>query len=289
MNKSQKPQPKLLIPSTPWIRERSHLIARPSGEAMRDINKSLFLNKYGSWVFVDGKIVFNSYDKGTKDKINARRVYNLRNFLNSLSLDKETFDYLLTRRHSIPNKLLFSQTTKTRVIVNFGEESVFETNLALHPYWGFPIIPGSSLKGIFRHYCDDTHCITEEELLEICGNEPGDKDAFEGKVVFPDAWPEDYSQAKDALELDVMTPHYSKYYSDPQRHPPSDTQSPIPLQFLVVKKGISFKFLLLPSSVCDTPCDDLLKKVKTHLTAALANYGIGAKTGSGYGYFEEVR
>ncbi len=40
----------------------------------------------------------------------------------------------------------------SRVIVGLGAESVLETSIRLHRIYGFPIIPGSALKGLARAY-----------------------------------------------------------------------------------------------------------------------------------------
>lgn len=47
---------------------------------------------------------------------------------------------------------LFELVTDSRLVVGLGEDSVLETSLALHPLYGFPIIPGSALKGLTRAF-----------------------------------------------------------------------------------------------------------------------------------------
>jgi CRISPR-associated protein Cmr6 len=46
----------------------------------------------------------------------------------------------------------FEATTDYRLVVGFGAEHVLETNLYLHRIYGFPIIPGSAVKGVARAY-----------------------------------------------------------------------------------------------------------------------------------------
>ena len=42
----------------------------------------------------------------------------------------------------------------SRLIVGLGSENVLETGIRLHHTYGMPIIPGSALKGLAAHYCD---------------------------------------------------------------------------------------------------------------------------------------
>jgi CRISPR-associated protein Cmr6 len=44
----------------------------------------------------------------------------------------------------------FSMTTISPLVVGLGVHTVLETSLTLHPIYGFPIIPGSALKGLAR-------------------------------------------------------------------------------------------------------------------------------------------
>ena len=44
--------------------------------------------------------------------------------------------------------------TDGRLVVGLGGENVLETGLRLHHTYGMPILPGSALKGLAAHYCD---------------------------------------------------------------------------------------------------------------------------------------
>ena len=46
----------------------------------------------------------------------------------------------------------FTLRAASRVIVGLGAESVLETSIRLHRVYGFPILPGSALKGLTRAY-----------------------------------------------------------------------------------------------------------------------------------------
>lgn len=49
-------------------------------------------------------------------------------------------------------KPYFEAFTDYRLVVGFGAEHVLETNLYLHRIYGFPLIPGSAVKGVARAY-----------------------------------------------------------------------------------------------------------------------------------------
>lgn len=55
-----------------------------------------------------------------------------------------------TRTHSSYTVPEFELTVDYRLVVGFGAEHVLETSLCLHRIYGFPMIPGSALKGVAR-------------------------------------------------------------------------------------------------------------------------------------------
>jgi CRISPR-associated protein Cmr6 len=181
--------------------------------------------------------------------------------------------------------------TAGRLVVGLGSESVLETGLRLHHTYGVPIIPGSALKGLASHYCHDVWgqrhdaAAREENKLFRCGGRHhsllfGTTDDG-GVITFNDAWivPESLS---GALRLDVMTPHHPKWQTNDA--PPTDFDSPKPVSFLSVAG--TFDIRLSWSGPADTPRDQagawtaLAMKL---LQEALAEWGVGGKTSSGYG------
>jgi len=91
------------------------------------------------------------------------------------------------------------------------------------------------------------------------------------------------------LELDILNPHYQPYYTDPLKHFPADYYSPVPVFFLTVAPGQSFRFALgTRPGVAMAQADwRWLWKI---LGDALQCIGAGGKTAVGYGYmtnFEE--
>lgn len=272
-----------LVPATPWIKKNSHVIL--ANDLV--MNRSLFLDKYSDWRFENSVPAQKDDDRKYR---NLKKSLDIQLLDIKLLFDKDSFPFLIQRRRCEQlGAIFFPLRTKTKLIVNLGVESVFETSIALHRYWGFPIIPGSAVKGVFRHYCKESSVLSQQELLEICGNDPGESEAYEGKVVFLDAWPADYDAARNALEMDIMSPQYPRYYRDPESTLPTDDQNPDLIYFMAVKKDILFEFVIAPSSMCKAEEQSaFLSKSRRLLTDALCEYGIGAKTGSSYGYFEEV-
>lgn len=279
----------IIIPNTPifdngyfleWLR------SNPS-----NINLTLFYNKFVRWYQDDYnlkqiklKMIFDKFDAGGEKN---KKDYKKDHLEKIVELSGKPLHYYekLKDRFFFDKNHSFCLKTKTRLLVGFaGNGSVLENSISLHPLYGFPFIPGSSLKGVANHYRKEFQIISDDAAIKIFGNESTKgEDGKEGEVVFMDAWPEKW-QNKQLLELDVMSPHYSEYYAGKKF--PSDDSDPIPIIFLVVPKGVEFRFCLIPSRICKD--SDNVKLAINCLINALLNIGVGAKTGSSYGYFEEV-
>jgi CRISPR-associated protein Cmr6 len=190
--------------------------------------------------------------------------------------------------------------TAGRLIVGLGSENVLETGLRLHHTYGVPIIPGSALKGLASHYCDEVwgqrHLGNEalEENKRFRRKRSADEVEGDyhrllfgttedgGVITFHDAWIVPESLDDGALRLDVMTPHHPKWQTN--EAPPTDFDSPVPVSFLSVAG--TFDVRLSWSGPADTPPEkaeawaDLALQI---LCEALAEWGVGGKTSSGYG------
>jgi len=185
-------------------------------------------------------------------------------------------------------------TTESRMVVGLGDENALEVGLSLHPLYGYPYIPGSSIKGLCRAWLEIAEDQFDDKSEPFTGKELENKISSEshsvfgsksksrqddnnrlGKVTFFDAIPVN----EPKFEVDIMNPHYSSYYSDPKKNPPGDWYSPVPIKFLTVAPGQSFLFALASRE------QESLEKAKKWLIRGLSELGIGAKTSSGYGYF----
>lgn len=173
--------------------------------------------------------------------------------------------------------------TAGRLIVGLGSENVLETGITLHHTYGLPLLPGSALKGLAAHYCDQAWGLADKKFKK------GDvyhKLLFgttddSGCIVFHDGW---YVPAPDSapLRLDVMTPHHPRWLDGSV--PPTDFDSPNPVPFLSVA-GRFFIAVSWRGPVSDQ-ATSWCNLALACLRDALFDWGIGGKTSSGYGRFD---
>jgi CRISPR-associated protein Cmr6 len=205
----------------------------------------------------------------------------------------------------------FGLTTDWRFIAGLGRKGSLEVGFTFHRY-GFPILPGSSVKGVARAWAllQIAEKVDAPELKELDGilSADGDKErkkyedwkakqpvevqkltddfrtifgtaAAAGRAVFFDAIP----ARKPTLELDIMNPHFPDYYQGNQ--PPTDWQSPVPVYFLTVAAKTEFRFAVGWRGSLDTEGQRLRDLARMWLVEGLTQLGAGAKTSAGYGYF----
>ena len=205
---------------------------------------------------------------------------------------------------------------RDRMIVGLGGQSVLETGITLHHTYGVPIIPGSALKGLASHYChhvwgqDNNESGNFNIEFKAFGVDYVDKEGkkFErqgqyhrvlfganenapeandhaGYIIFHDAWIDPESLAiPNILSSDVMTPHHSGYYSaDDDKTAPTDFDSPIPHPFISIPRGCKFWISVSCDLKDETARKDWARLALDLLCQALEYWGIGGKTGSGYG------
>lgn len=109
-----------------------------------------------------------------------------------------------------------------------------------------------------------------------------------GDVIFFDGLP---TESRRLIEADVLAPHFGQYYmhkGKPTEHPaPSDTLSPVPTVFLVVPEQRPFHFAVgVRRNMSNDPeAVRSAELAQDWLWLALQEFGIGAKTAAGYGYF----
>lgn len=194
--------------------------------------------------------------------------------------------------------------TSGRLIVGLGSENVLETGVRLHHTYGMPIIPGSALKGLAAHYCDQIWGERDknnpsEEARKFRSSRKEDRKTNRaaepqgsyhgllfgatddgGCIVFHDAWLVP-SSCNQPLVLDVMTPHHTGWNNTENPVPPTDFDSPTPVPFL----SVTGKFLIAVSwhGPTSDKAEDWIKLASSLLQEALREWGIGGKTTSGYG------
>lgn len=175
----------------------------------------------------------------------------------------------------------FELQAEWRIALGMGNASVYENGFTFHPTYGMPYLPGSSLKGMTRHWAKAEGKDKEgTDYLKIFGNEQdGDKDFQQGQIIFFDALP--VALEEKMVQPDIMNNHYPDYYEG--NKPPADWLSPRPIFFLTMK-GVSFQFHLgYIMGAGEDQNKQLLKTAKEWLENALKEAGVGAKTAVGYG------
>ena len=175
-----------------------------------------------------------------------------------------------------------------RIAVGIGDRAnAHELGLSLHGTHGWPIIPGSGLKGLALAYAREE----DPALLRAIFGWPlphldqGEEEATAGGVQFLDALPDGEPVT---VHRDVLTPHVKPYYDDAnkevpahKRRPPSEQHKPEVIQFL----SISGRFAV--DLVGADP--DHVRKAARWLTEAGNELGAGAKTAAGYGYLRMLK
>lgn len=206
--------------------------------------------------------------------------------------DRQAMDAYRARLYALAkaaDAITFQAKTDWRFVTGLGRNTPFEVGFTFHRLYGFPVIPGSSLKGLARAWAyfrlQEEKPDSEPEadpLFAAVFGQASAGDESEGSVggaVFFEAVPLDNPE----LELDVMTPHFPDYYSDnTNRIPPADDQNPIPIPFLTVKAGVCFGFAV---GWRGEPNPETHAQAVDWLKAGLENLGAGGKTAAGYGYW----
>lgn len=186
------------------------------------------------------------------------------------------------------------------LVTGIGQQHPTEVSMVFDYTTGMPYIPASSVKGLVRFaytlgllrdeaysgeefYSKDENGVylNEEKtpIKELFGWSGGNGKAnvldCRGGIVFLDAYPSSVPE----LHLDILNPHYPKYYKGESF--PADNQDPNPVRFLTVKKGTTFVFRALVSKKIGNRPDT----VREAMVRALRDEGAGAKTATGYGRF----
>lgn len=232
-------------------------------------------------------------EKSEEKKNNAKTVW-LRGIASKYRANPELVKAARQRWQSYIDALragFVSMTVDWRMVVGLGGNSVFETDMTLHPLYGLPFIPGSALKGLARAWVETEKNETTQvpgsggksiRLSErIFGNQQEGEIQQAGSVIFFDAILRD---EKFTLTLDIMNPHYPRFYQEGD--PPSNDQHPIPVPFLTVGGRATFLFAIAPRNPLNSEHRSDAQTALQWLQQALEEYGIGSKTSSGYGYME---
>lgn len=219
---------------------------------------------------------------------------------------------------------LFELELTARLLIGQGNVSGADVGITVHHTWGVPVIPGSALKGLVAHYVDAVYGPANPEVApseqpeldrlpwqgltwregkavrgpgnfykkifgapetveggELVSEYGLSNAACKGEVVFHDAIfiPR---IGQNPYAIDVLSVHQKTYYDSEGKYFPNDYDDPTPISFLTVRPGVSFMFALSGED------QELVCLTETLLKAALREWGIGAKTSSGYGRFSRT-
>jgi len=170
------------------------------------------------------------------------------------------------------------------VLPGLGGGHVREISITLHQVYGVPYLSGSSLKGVVRNWALQAFFAGDEKR----GMEETDEPSEYFKAIFGTQERRGSVQFHDAFFLgggeitpDVMTPHFSDYYSGTRA--PTDDQNPIPFAFHGVKGEVRVVLTMEKRHP-----QELLEIAGSWTQKALTELGIGSKTAVGYGRFTNL-
>jgi len=127
----------------------------------------------------------------------------------------------------------------SRILIGVSEsfgKIPFEVGLYFDPVYNVPFIPGSSLKGAFRHALEVLLKREGKDAEKIAKVVFGSEE-FSGLVGVTDAYPIEPGINGYLFEPDVLTPHY----------PGAETEldaKPNPVVFLTIARGVTFEFYI---------------------------------------------
>lgn len=171
-----------------------------------------------------------------------------------------------------------------------------EIGLSLHGTYGWPVIPGSSLKGLAAAWAAADEA-DEQDVLRVLGSPrpSGRRPAADGaggqqrtgterpasargSVRFLDAMP---AGEPVTVAVDVLTPHVKHYYDSVtdgrgRPVPPAEYHNPVPVSFLTIRGAFAVDLY--------GPQAREVSLAAEWLTRAADELGAGAKTAAGYGY-----
>lgn len=276
-------------------------------ETYRDriVNFGLFFQKFGKYQFADNKLeTQHSWDNDKKGKEKENYEWSLvMNQFQHYQDHYRSINQILEKKQRLQTESLaffksigsdrieLTAVALTRLLTGIGETTPTEVGMIFDRNTGLPFIPATTIKGVVRQaFCvnfarkneteiPDNGEIDEKRipgLIDIFGS-LNTKNSTRGGFSFFDA----YSSAPPELVMDIMNPHFGKYYQGEDA--PVEIHEPIPIKFLSVEKGAEFKVRgVFLEKKAQEYREELIEAIKT----AFCEIGIGAKTAVGYGRFE---
>ncbi len=258
------------------------------------------------------EIVNNASSDNSKNGASSHSSGARLDFLNYVTSNSQAhkglFDEIDKRNSRLFNRLSenqrFSKSLKTAapLATGLGIEHPIENGFAFLSPYGFPYLAGSSVKGVFRSIAlelanesDSMLSATDIDILFGRGTETsGRQGNSRGRSLETSL---KGSEGRGALtfwdvlfgpemKVEIMTPHHQDYFLGGNSLP-TDEESPIPIMFLAVPPSspttlrVSADLELLRSS----DLRNTWKSKLDHLIDVSYEFGFGAKSSVGYGYF----
>ncbi len=245
------------------LMQKHAVIDHISGKARLDFLKNVIESNQNASTRVMYDLAFKERTKSMCDD----------HFAPSLPISNAEFNPVINDTFCQSNVVVWTQNTLSRLVVGSGINTAFEFGLSLHHLYGVPIIPGSAIKGLALRYANEIS-LDQKHCEVLFGNE---KQRAYFDVM--DAWicPQEQSSA---LAIDIVTPHHFEYQKGKQALP-LDSDMPVPIQTLSAQG----KFHFAIRAHTNSDCTEWLKLYRELVQNALQEFGIGARTSAGYGYF----
>jgi len=204
---------------------------------------------------------------------------------NAQPLYRLAFERWQKATEAAPTRSALTFKTTGRVLCGLGSKGVLESGISLSHTYGTPYLPATSLKGIGSHYCaevwgaEQSRYSLEGDVHQLLFGTT----AQAGYLIFHDGWilPDDCSSDRRGLVRDVITPHHQDYHQEGSHAAPQPFDDPVPIQLLSVAG--SFRVTLEVDAAPSPESIHLLGLGTKILQGVLADWGVGAKTSSGYG------
>jgi CRISPR-associated protein Cmr6 len=210
-------------------------------------------------------------------KKNIFKITNNPEIKNQLKTLKETREQMMKSMKTQGYKTITIEAKlDSPMLVGIGNPSIDEIGFYWNRNYSVPTVPGSSIKGAFRNYWKTEKL--DGSIEKIIFGSDDNNNSSRGEVVFMEAIPVD----KFDLMQEFQTPHFGDYYSS--NKVPNDVHNPVPLNFISVKEGSTYRFDFLTKN----PDENIAKEIEKHFKIILEYIGIGSKTSMGYGRFRNI-
>lgn len=274
---------------------------RPLYRGVGTPQKNLNSNK-GLWF----ERFFNQYDvacklkEPTQDEPDVGKLHWINTVTSGKCGNEEALKQVCERQRLLCGQLggdFKAFKTTWHFATGLGNTHPVENGFLWHPTLGTPYLSGASIKGMVRAWVENWSGLEDSEKRELClllfgsdKKKPKQQlsDNQTGNFIFFDALP----LKPVLLTADVMTPHMRNWYANGDTLDlnnsnsadiiPADWHNPIPIPFLAVEKA-SFLFSIAPRTEAARVDLNTIMEI---LEFALMYMGAGAKTATGYGFFE---